>query len=172
MSSLIQPLYTASSAFTITLASLATSSTRTAGAESDVVSNISNKWSDVLVAGKITTGTTPTVSRQIDIWAYAPITDDLSSTVTYPDVLDGSASAETITSENVRNAALVLLETIIIDNTSDRTYYMRPTSLAAAFGGRLPTRFGLFIAHDTAVNLNATGSNHAFYYTPITDQVN
>ena len=54
--------YVASAAYTLTLGALATSSTRTAGRESTAVSNAGNKYLDYLIAGKITTGTTPTVS--------------------------------------------------------------------------------------------------------------
>jgi hypothetical protein len=32
----------------------------------------------------------------------------------------------------------------------------------------MPRNWGLFIVHNTAANLNSTGSNHAFYGTPIT----
>lgn len=157
-------VHAASGTFTITLASLASSSTRVAGRESAALTFASiDPLIDVLVGGKITTGTSPTASRSIDIWVYAAVEDD----PIYPDVFDGTDSDETCTSENVRNSALRLLATILVDAASDRTYWLAPTSIAALYGGMMPTHFGLFIAHDTAVALNATGSNHAFYYTPI-----
>lgn len=155
--------YAASATITITLASLASSATRTAGVESTAISNVTNVYVDALVSGKITTGTTPTVDKQIDIWVYASH-DDVP---TYPDVLDGTDSAETITSENVRNSAMRLAHVIQIDSTSDRTYWVSKFSVAALFGGVLPRQWGLFIAHDTAVNLNATGTNHEFKYDGI-----
>jgi hypothetical protein len=151
-----------SSALTITLASLATSASRVAGQESTAVAT-AEPAVDYLVAGKITTGTSPTVSKQIDVWIYASLEDD----PIYPDVFDGTDSAETVTSENVRNAALRLLATILVDSTSDRTYPFGPCSVAALFGGVLPTHWGVFVTHDTAVNLNSTGSNHAIYVTPV-----
>lgn len=159
--------YAASATITISPASLASSSTRTAGVESDVISNVSNKYVDALVSGKITTGTSPTASKQIDVWVWAVLSDDLSSTVTYPDVMDGTGSAETVTSENVRNSMMRLACSILVDSTSDRTYYVAPFSVAALFGGVMPTRWGLFISHDTAVNLNSTSGNHAFQYTGV-----
>lgn len=155
--------YGSSSAFTFTLASLASSSTRVAGQESTAVDNTTNKYIDYLVDGKVTTGTTPTDARQIDLWVYASYND----TPLYPDVLDGTDSAETLTSEGVRNGALILAGTVQTNNTSDRTYWFAPFSIAALFGGQMPKYFGLFLAHDTGVNLNSTGSNHAFYYTPV-----
>lgn len=159
--STLKLLYTTPATITITLASTATSATRVAGAESTAVDNGTNLFVDALVSGKITTGTTPTVSKQIDIWIYAAHDE----TPTYPDVFDGTDSAETIGSENLRNAMLKLATTIVVDNTSDRTYWVAPFSVAALYGGILPRRWGLFIAHDTAANLNATGSNHEFKYT-------
>lgn len=159
--------YTASATITIAPENVATSSTRTAGVESTVISNVSNKFVDALVSGKWTAGTSPSASKQVDIWVYAPISDDLSSSVTYPDVIDGTSSAETMTSENVRNSAMKLAASIVVDSTSDRVYSVAPFSVAALFGGVLPTRWGLFISHDTAVNSNSTAGNHAWSYVGV-----
>lgn len=156
-------------AVTITLASLATSSTRTGGAESDAISNRTNLDLDHRIGGRITTGTSPTVSKQIDIW-IVPSRKYVSSTPTYPDVMDGTASAETWTSENVRNAGGQLLKSIIVDNTSDRSYDFAGLSVAALFGGWLPGEYVVFVSHDTAVNLNSTGGNHEIYYERVQAQ--
>lgn len=152
-----------SAAYTITLTGLATSSTKVAGRESTAISHTTADPLDYLVGGKITTGTTPTVSKTIDVWVYGSIDD----TPTYPDVFDGTDSAETVTSENVRNSALKLLASMMVDATSDRSYWFGPSGIAQLFGGGLPKNHGLFVVHDTAVNLNATASNHAISYTPI-----
>jgi hypothetical protein len=159
----IKIAYATPATITIAPASLATSATRVAGVESDAIDNGTNLYVDALVSGKITTGTTPTVSKQIDIWVYAAHDE----TPTYPDTIDGTSSAETIASENVRNSAMRLLASIAVDATSDRTYWLAPTSVAELFGGRLPRRWGLFITHDTAVNLNSTSGNHEMKYTGI-----
>jgi len=155
--------YAASAAYTFGVASLATSSTRTAGREGTAVSNTSNKYLDYLIGGTTRTGTSPTAGKQIDLWVYAAYND----TPTYPDVFDGTDSAETVTSENVRNTAIRLAASAIVDSTSDRDYPFAPVSLASLFGGWAPTHHGLFLAHDTAVNLNSTGGNHVFSYTPL-----
>lgn len=159
--------YAASAAMTITLASLATSSTRVAGQESTAVSNTTNKYLDYLVAGKVTTGTTPTDAKQIDVWVYASYED----TPTYPDVFDGTDSAETATSAGVLAGGLILAASISTNNTSDRTYPVAPFSIASLFGGRMPKYFGIFVTHDTGVNLNATGGNHAFWQTGVYETV-
>jgi hypothetical protein len=159
--------YAASIALTISPANVASSSTRTGGVESDVVSNLTNKYLDVLVSGLWTAGTSPTAGKIVDIWVYAPLIDDLSSGLTYPDVIDGSSSAETITSENVRNAAMRLAAQIVVDSTTGRGYSVAPFSVARLFGGVVPTRWGLFIAHDTGVNSDSTSGNHFWNYTGV-----
>lgn len=158
----IKLAYASSAAFTITLASLASSATFTAGRESTAVSNTTNLYLDYLVGGKITTGTSPTDDKEIRIYAYGSIDD----TPTYPDVLDGTDSDETITTADILNAGLALFGSTSTDSTSDRTYWFQAASLAAvAFGGVLPKNFGVFVSHSTGVALNATGSNHALSYT-------
>ena len=54
--------------------------------------------------------------------------------------------------------------------TSDRDY---PYEFSArqAFGGSLPKSYSVFVAHNTGVNLNSTGSNHTYRYTPQYDRV-
>ncbi len=80
--------------------------------------------------------------------------------------MDGTDSAETWTSENVRNAGGKLLLSILVDSTSDRSYDFAGLSVAALFGW-LPGEYVVFVSHDTAVNLNATGGNHEIYYDRI-----
>lgn len=155
--------YAASTAYTFGVASLATSSTRTAGREGTSFSNAATKYLDFLIGGKIRTGTSPTAGKQIDLSMYAGYND----TPTYPDVFDGTDSAETITSENVRNSAIRLAASAIVDATSDRDYPFAPFSLAALYGGWVPPAHGPFAAHDTGVNLNSTAGNHELFYTPV-----
>lgn len=153
----------ASAAYTITLTGLASSSTKVAGRESTAISHTTADPLDYLVGGKITTGTSPTANKTIDVWVYASIDD----TPTYPDVFDGTDSAETVTSENVRNSALKLLTSIVVAGTSDIAYWFGPTGIAQLFGGGLPKNHGLFVTHDTVAALHATAANHAISYTPI-----
>jgi hypothetical protein len=157
----VKQQFGASAAFTMTLASLASSATWVAGVESTAIT--SGDVVDYLIGGKVTTGTSPTVSTLINLYVYAGVND----TPLYPDVLDGTDSAETFTSVNVRTSAIVWAASSVIDADSDRTYWFKPFSLAALFGGVIPKNWGLFLAHNTAVNLNATGGNHALYYTPV-----
>ncbi len=151
---------------TITLASLASDSNLLAGRESTVVDNSSDLFIDALLGGKITTGTSPTDAKTIEVWAYGENLDD----DVYNDVLDGTDSAETITSNDIKNAALKLAQIIKTNNTSDRIYLFGPISLASLFSGLVPRKWGVFVTHDTGVNLNSTGGNHQFSYRGIHGQ--
>lgn len=153
----------ASSALTITLASLATSSGLTAGRESTSYDNGTAKDPELWLSGKITTGTSPTSGKTIQVWAIVPIEN---TTPTWPDVFDGTDSAETVTSASVLNSCGVLVHTIVVDSTSDRTYPIAPKALSPYFGGVVPKTVSMFVVHDTVAALHATGSNHALYITP------
>lgn len=155
--------YTASAAITCTLASLASSATLVAGQESAIVDNSVALVLDFLVSGKITTGTTPTAGI-IEVWCISELED-----TTWPDVFDGSDSVETVTSRDILIAAGRMVWSIIVDTTSNRTYYVPKTSIAGLFGGICPRKFVLFVTHSTTAALNATGSNHAFYQEAIVE---
>jgi hypothetical protein len=156
--------YAASSVITITLASIATSATFVAGAESTIVDNTSNKYVDAIVGGKITVGTTPTVNTQILVYVFTPI----DSTPTYPDVMDGTDSVETLTSVGVGRGFLKLGAVLDVDAVTSNIAYPFSFTVAALFGGVMPSRWGLFVAHNTGVNLHATGGNHVIKYEGIT----
>ena len=89
-------------------------------------------------------------------------------TPTYQDVMDGTSSAETITSVGVGQGWLKLLGTMNVDsNTSNRAYDFGPTAVAQCFGGVMPERISLFITHNTGVNSNSTAGNHVWKYQGI-----
>lgn len=167
----IQILYPSNSttALTIDLSSLATSSTWLAGRESTAVDNTTNLDLDHLVSGVITVGTTPTVNTTIEVWAYS-YQSIASGTPTYPDVLDGTDSAETLTSVGVKSAMLKLVATLWVSaTTSNVAYPFAPVSIANLFG-QMPQFWGIFVTHNTGVNLNATGGNHVIHYNRIQAQ--
>lgn len=160
---------TSSVALTITLASLANDSTNLlAGQESTAVDNTADLDLDHMLSGKIRTGTSPTAGNVIEVWAYAPISI-ASGTPTYPDVIDGTNSAETLTSANVKASALRLVWATSVDATSDRDYFIPPTSIAQLFG-YLPPFWGVLVINGSGAALNATGGNHALHYHRVQQQ--
>lgn len=154
--------WAADAQLTISLASLASSSGLTAGREGTSYDASTTKEPDALVSGKITTGTTPTAGKTIEVWVVVPLND----TPTWPDVFDGTDSAETVTSRNVLFGCGALGAVISVDSTSDRTYPIRPFSVAQLFGGIMPKAFTVFVVHDTVAALNATAGNHEISVQP------
>ena len=132
-------VHEAAAADTITLASLASDTNLAAGCEG-------------------TTGILPTAARQIEIWAYGSYDG-----TTYSGGAIGS-DANLTPSEKTLMKLLTIIPTV---NTSDKAYQWGPFSLAAAFGGTLPRKTGIFIVHNTGVNLNSTGGNHEVKRTPV-----
>lgn len=155
----IKSKYASAATITISLASLPSSSSKLAGQESSSVDNTTNLYVDALVSGKIRVGSSPTANKTIEVWVYSSISD----TPTYPDVFDGTDSAETVTSDGVKFACLKLLKVISIESTSSRDYYIANESIAQLFGF-MPKYWGLFVTHDTGVNLDSTSGNHSFSY--------
>ena len=162
----IKNVYTASSAVTITLASLASDANLLAGRESTAIDNSSNLFLDYLLAGQITTGTTPTTAKEIRVYVVG-----IANDTTYPDVFDGTDSAETVTTANIRDSACKLAAVMATTATSNEVNWFGPISVASLFGGVVPLKFVVFVVHNTAVALNATGGNHVISITPVHESV-
>lgn len=158
--------YATKATITCGVASLATSSSLVAGRESSQIDNSSNKYVDAMVNGYICVGTTPTAGKQIVVYIAGAQESFATAGV---DVLDGTDSAETITSAGLGNAFLKIGAIITVDAaTSDIKYPFTISSVAAIFGGVMPKFWELFVAHNTVAALNATAGNHLFEYTGIT----
>lgn len=159
----VTPSYAASATVTIGLATtpLASSSTFVIGRESTVIDNTTNKYDDALLSGQVTVGTTPTTNTSINVYVFA-ILDD---TPTYPDVMDGTDSDETLTSAGVGQGFLRLAASLVVDSaTSNRAYAFGPIAVAPLFGGVLPSKWSVFVSHNTGVALNSTAGNHFIKY--------
>jgi hypothetical protein len=159
--------YPAASDLTITLASLGSDTNLLTGRESATIDNSSNLYLDYLISGKITTGTSPTTARSIEVWAVGSWDG-----TNWPDVMDGSESSETITSADIKASICRYIAAMATSATSNVTYHFGPVSLAAAFGGVLPPKVVLFVTHSTAVALNATTGNHQIRIQPVYQTVN
>jgi hypothetical protein len=162
----IKQAYGTATDATITLASLASDTNLLAGRESAEVVNTSTLALDYLVSGKITSGTSPTASRQIEVWAIGSWDG-----TNWPDVFDGTESAETITSADIKASVCRLVAVMATSATSNVTYHFGPVSIASAFGGVCPPKFVLFVVHNTAVALNATAGNHQIRLLPCYETV-
>ena len=158
MPSEIKDKFAASTALTITLASLATSSTRDAARQSDIVDNTTNRYQKILVYVKLKQGTSPTSARGAYVYL---IRDDNNGTNHRTDGAGASDAALT-----VLNAQLLG----VINNKAS----------GAATGDNIYGEFmidspgpkwGIAIAHDTGVNLDSTGGNHWARYVGLNPEM-
>lgn len=148
--------YASAGTITITQTSLANASWR----QSTVVDNTTNLYVDALVGGSIQVGTSPTSGEWIGIYAYG--TYDGTN---YTAGCSGSDAAYTADGEE---GLLKLLTVITVDATSDQDYVWGPVSVAAAFGGVMPSKWGIVVRNETDVTTNATGTNNEAQYIGIT----
>ena len=148
--------YSANTAITLDLSSLATSSTFIAGRECTQIDNTTNKYMDATVEGRISVGTTPTANTIISVYAWG---SDVSLATTAIDVLDGVDSVETLTNTGIRDALRLGAVINVPAATSDLAYEILPFSIASLFGGVMPRFWGLFVAHNTGANLRNTSVN-------------
>lgn len=155
---------TDSIAIPITLAGLASSGTMVSGRQSTVVTNVTNKFLDAFVTGRITTGTTPTTAKTLAVYIYVP-TSVTASAFTYPiagaTTLGEADAAATFDAEQ-RSGGLIHAQALTTNATSDRAYTY--SFNVAEVVGYMPLKWGLFVTHDTGVALNATAANHFFHY--------
>jgi hypothetical protein len=132
---------------TASLASLASDTSLLAGIESSIIDNTTDGFSDIIVSGVVTTGTSPNTARQIEVWAIG------WDGANWPDVFDGTSSAETVTSAEIKASICKPVAIMQINNTSNRAYPFEGVSLRGAFGQCLPSRVVLFVTHNTGVAL-------------------
>lgn len=152
----------ASTNLTLGLASLGTSSTWVAGRESTSVLNTTNLYFDYLLSGHVKVGTTPTANTVIEVWVVAKEDDS-----NWPDVFDGTDSAETATTRDVLLGFAKLAASLSVDtNTTGRVYSMPNVSIRQLFG-ELPKEFVVFVTHNTGVNTDSTAGSHVFSVTGV-----
>jgi hypothetical protein len=153
------PVASAKVTHTITLTGLATDANLLAGRAGTAIDQKDvDDAIDALVGGLVTTGTSPTAAKQIEVWAYASYDD-----TNFNEAITGTDAAKTL----VTKTLLRLLTIIPTNATSDKAYHWGPYSIAQAFGGIIPVQWGIFITHNTGVNLNATAANQIVAHFPV-----
>lgn len=143
---------------TLTLTSLASDTNLVAGAASTAITqNGTDNAIDSLFGGKITLGAGTTNNRQVEVWLYASY-DGTNYT--------GGASG---TDGNLtpQEKTLFKLLQIIPTVSTNTTYAFGTFSVAQAFGGMIPSKWGVYVVHNTGVSLSSTASNHGFFYYPV-----
>ena len=144
----IKSKFGTSTALTITLASLA-SSTAGVGRQSTLIDNSSDKFQKIHLFCKVTTGTSPTASKGIYVYLIKA---------------DKTASANVITDSAGTSDAGI---TVVTAQQIAGAFTSSTSNTAYAFDCVIQNpgpMWGIAIVHDTGVALHATGGNHAAYY--------
>lgn len=154
------PVYGSVATLTWTLNSLATDANILIGRASTAIDNAGTDQAiDALVGGQfVSHSVAPTANKQIEVWAYGSF--DGSA---FNSGASGSDAALTVTA-NVK-MLMRLLTIIPTDATTSLTYTWGPFSIAQAFGGFMPRKWGLWTAHNMGQILNAAGN--LAKYTPV-----
>ena len=160
MTTTAKPSYGTPVTLTCTLASLASDTNLLIGRQSTAANNAADLADDCHVGGKFTLGTSPTVSKQVEIWCYSSY-DGTS----YSAGLGATDASFTTTS--TKKGQMKLVTIIPTEATSNFQYTWGPYSVAALHGGTMPQSWGIFIVHNSGVAANSTAGSFEVKYTPI-----
>ena len=155
------PIYGAVSTLPFSLSTLAHSSTLDLGRQSAVADNTASfdDAIDAFIGGIVTTSTTASTARQIEVWSFGSW-DNGSTFTVGASTVDAGLNVSSM-------KTLMKLITIIPTMQGASTYRWGPFSMAQAYGGLLPTKWGIFITHNTGVALGAAVGNHNLSYIPV-----
>lgn len=149
---------TSNQSITCTLASLADGSARA----STSVDNDTDLFLDALVQLKIKSNATGVSSTGfVNVYAYGTA----DGGTTHSDSATGTDAAITLTSPP--NARLIGVINVVANAT---TYESHPMSVAAAFGGVLPSDWGIIVENKSGAALDSTEGNHAKFYQGVLAQ--
>lgn len=142
-----------SSVNTMTVTNLhSLASSATAGWQSAVVDNSSTLYLDALVQVVLDfANSAPANDKAVYVFAYAGLE------TTYTNPASGSEGAITLTSVATTAQNLRLIG-VMPYNTADEVVESAVFSVAAAFGGVLPTKWGLVLINFTGAALAASGN--------------
>ena len=153
--------YGTPSGMTITLASLAASAGGVTGRASTAVDNSTTDAIDYLVQVTVKNGS-GTIAGNKGWWVFAYAANGGAN---YDDGITGTDAGFTRTDPpNLRLIAF-------LNAPGSATQYISANySIAAAFGGTCPQKWGLFIANDTNITADATAGNFGVEYLPVLAQ--
>jgi hypothetical protein len=153
----IKSKYGSPATITCTLASLTTTSARSCLA----VDNTSNLYLDVLVQVQIKSGAASTsTTGYVNIYAYG--TADGGTTYA-----EGAGTDAAITLTVPPNVKLIGRLNVVANAV---TYKSEPFSVAAAFGGVLPQKWGIIVENQSGGTLDSTEGSHLKLYQGVLAQ--
>lgn len=148
--STVKVSYDTTSSLTVTNLHSLAASTTTGGWQSAVQDNTSNLYDDALVQIVLAGPTTVASNKVALVYAYSSV----DGGTTYSDAASGSEGTITFTSDPPN---LVLVGVIPMPVNAG-TFKSRNFSIAQAFGGTLPQRWGLVVQNQGNAGLQASGN--------------
>ena len=142
--------------------SLANSITSVAQSDAITTSTTTNV-ADTLVQIALAVGaSSPNQNTNIYIYAFGSIDGTyLPGAAASTEVISNTASVVTLSA----NSTNIKLLGAIYCHTASTTFTSEPMSIAAAFGGIVPKKWGIIVQNQTGVALSATG--HSAKYTEV-----
>jgi len=132
--------------------------------ESNSVDNSSSLYEDYLISGKFQVESSELAVGEIRVYVVAAMEP---GTPTWPDVFDGTESAETMTDAEIRDGFCKLGAVMVTDTGASDVYYFGPFSVASLFGGVCPQKFVVVVTQSTAQALETTDDPNQVYYQGI-----
>lgn len=136
---------------------LAASSTHVAGWESDAIT--ATGYEDVAVHATIVVESAGLTAGEIKLWIVPK-----HNATAWPDVFDGTQSAETVVDVPTRDAVCRVGAVARTDTTASQTYYLHCESVKAVCAGNMPETFVVFITQNTGAALETTGDLNQVYW--------
>jgi hypothetical protein len=162
----VKTAYAASVEVTITLASLAASSTLLAGQESTFIDNRTNLFLNYTMAGHYKAGAANAQVGAINT-AIVGCEGDGAGTPVWQNVFDGTDSTETVSLQSVYDQICKVGSSITTTATNDLVWPFN-FSVAGLFGGDCPLAFVVFVSHNAETSTNvwsATEGDHSIVAT-------
>lgn len=160
MTTPVRPAYgTADQAVTISLGGL----TNGAARESTVIDNSATPFYDVLVTVKVKSGAGAVGSDQaVNVFFYGTV-----GGTTYPDTVTGADAAITLDSPTQLGPPAGVVRISV----AATTFKSNPISVRSAFGGTMPSKWGVVIQNKAGQTLDASNASHSVTYQGQYDQV-
>jgi hypothetical protein len=153
MATIFKSNYDTGATFTCTLAGLANNGARSALA----VDNTTNLYLDALVQMQIKSGASGvSATGTVLVYAYGSADGGTS----YPESA-GTDTGVTLSVPATPNVVLIRSMNVVANAT---TYISEPASVAGAFGGILPSKWGIIVVNQSGAALDGTEGNHKKLY--------
>lgn len=164
MSTTFKPAYSSNAAITITLASLANSTSLSSGyRQSAAVDNTTNLYADAHIYGHVQSNAAPTANLTYSIFLYW----SNDGGTTYTNNASGSDAAYT---QPDSDANMTIGSVAVLTNVNQAFYFKGFSFCQAAGLLYLPSKWGIIFKNASGQPLTATGANHVISYQGINMQ--